>query len=182
RVRDDRLMIALAEQLEGEPLPEMVESRTESMIEEFGNMLEQQSDMTVDAYLEQGDIDPEQFQADMEEQASISLCNDLALEALVRMKNLDVGDDEIDAEFETAAKAEAATDEKSKVTAHSLRERWEKSGMMTRLRDDLARRKAMKWLRDNAIITIEEELDGDEADTGTDTDAAKKAEKKKKDD
>lgn len=163
RVCDDRLLQALAEQLEGEPLPEMIESRADNMIEEFSRMLEQ-SNMTLEGYFEQANIDPEQYQADMEEQASISVCNDLALEALARAKGLEADDETIDAEFEKAAAAEATEDKKSKVTAKTLRERWEKSGMMTRLRDDLTRRKALAWLRDNAVINIEGEDDASKDD------------------
>ncbi|MCL2680194.1 MAG: trigger factor [Coriobacteriia bacterium] len=156
RVRDDRLLQALAERLDGEPLPEMVEARADGMIDEFSRMLEQ-SNMTLEGYLEQANIDPEQYQTDMEEQASISVCNDLALEALARLKNIEADDATLDEEFEKAAAAELSEDKQSKVTAKTLRERWEKSGMMTRLRDDLSRKKALEWLRDNAEITIEEE-------------------------
>ena len=109
--------------------------------------------MTLDSYLEQANIDPEQYQADMEEQAAISASNDLALEALARMKDLIPDDEALTEEFEKAAKA----DKESKMNAKQLRESWVRRGMLTSLRDDLARGKAMQWLRDNAVINVDED-------------------------
>ena len=151
RVCDDRLLEALLKNLEGEPTQSLIESRADAMLEEFTRMLEQQ-DMTLDNYLEQANIDPEQYQADMEEQAAISVSNDLALEALARDKDLVPDDEALKEEFEKAAEKE------SKMTAETLRESWIRRGMLTTLRDDLSRRNAMLWLRDNAVISIEEEI------------------------
>ena len=151
RAQDDKLLEALAEQLVGEPTQDLIDSRADAMIEEFSNMLEQ-NNMNLSDYLEQANIDPEQYQADMEEQASISVSNDLALEALAREKDLVPDDEALTEEFEQAA----AADKESKLNAKTLRESWEKRGMLTTLRDDLSRRNAMKWLRDNAEIIIEE--------------------------
>jgi len=150
RERDNKLLEVLVVQLEGEPNQELVEARADDMVEEFSRMLEQ-SNMTLDGYLEQANIDPEQYQADMEEQAAISVSNDLALEALARLKDLIPSDETLDEEFEKAAKA----DKESKVNAKQMRESWVKRGMLTSLRDDLARGKAMQWLRDNAVINID---------------------------
>jgi trigger factor len=159
RAQDDKLLEALAKKLVGEPTQELIDSRADSMVEEFSRMLEQNK-MTLDAYLEQANIDPEQYQSDMEEQASISVANDLALEALARDKGLVPDDEALEEEFEQAATA----DKESKMSAKSLREHWVKRGMLTTLRDDLARRNAMKWLRDNAAITIEEEVSEEKAE------------------
>ena len=152
RARDDKLLEGLLKNLEGEPTQSLVESRADAMLEEFSRMLEQQ-DMTLDSYLEQANIDPEQYQADMEEQASISVSNDLALEALARDKDLAPDDEALNEEFKKAVEA----DKESKMSAESLRDNWVRRGMITTLRDDLARRNAMSWLRDNAEISIEEE-------------------------
>ena len=150
RVINDKLLEALVELLDGEPTQELIESRADSMLEEFSHMLEQQN-MTLEAYLAASNIDPEQYRIDMETQAAISVSNDLALEALARDKGLIPDDEALDKEFEDAA----AADKDSKTTAKSLRDGWEKRGMLTTLRDDLARRDALKWLRDNAIITVD---------------------------
>jgi trigger factor len=157
---DNKLLEALVTQLEGEPTPELIEARAEDMVEEFSRMLEQ-SNLTLESYLEQANIDPEQYQSDMEEQAAISVSNDLALEALARMKDLTPDEEAMNEEFE---KAVAANTEDSKVTVKQLRDGWAKRGMLTTLRDDLARGKAMKWLRDNAVINIEEDAKPADAD------------------
>jgi len=149
RMRDDRLLTALADHLDGEPTPELVEARADSMVNEFTRMLEQ-SQMTLEEYLERSDIDPEQYRADMEEQAAIVVANDLALEALARDKDLVPDNVKLEEEFEKAA-------EDSKETAQSLRDSWEKQGMLTMLRDDLSRRDAMEWLRENADVIISED-------------------------
>ncbi|MCL2403726.1 MAG: trigger factor [Coriobacteriia bacterium] len=151
RERDNKLLEALAKQLEGEPTQELVEARADDMVEEFSRMLEQ-SNMDLDSYLEQANIDPEQYQADMEEQASISVANDLALEALARLKDLIPDDEALTEEFEKAASA----DKESKMSAKQMRDSWVRRGMLTSLRDDLARGRAMQWLRDNAVINIDE--------------------------
>ena len=153
RAQDDKLLEALQEQLVGEPTQDLISQRADAMIEEFSAMLEKNK-MNLSDYLEQANIDPEQYQADMEEQASISVSNDLALEALAREKDLVPDDAALEEEFEQAA----AADKESKLSAKALRDSWEKRGMLTTLRDDLSRRNAMKWLRDNAEIIIEEEV------------------------
>ena len=149
RMRDDRLIAALAEHLEGEPTPELIEARADSMIEEFSRILEK-SEMTLEGYLEHSGMDEEQYRADMEEQAAITVANDLALEALARDKDLVPDDEKLAEEFEKAA-------EDADETAEALRSSWEKQGMLTVLRDDLSRRDAMEWLRENAEIIISEE-------------------------
>jgi trigger factor len=106
--------------------------------------------MTLDDYLERSNIDPEQYRVDMEIQATISVTNDLALEALARDKDMVPDDVKLEEEFEKAA-------EDSEESAKQLREGWEKQGMLTMLRDDLSRRDAMTWLRENADVTISEE-------------------------
>ena len=147
RVINDKLLEALSEQLEGEPTQELIEARADEMLAEFSRMLEQQN-MSLDTYFEASNIDPEQYRIDMETQAAITVSNDLALEALAREKGLVPDDKALDKEFEEAA----AADEDSKITAKALREGWEKRGMLTSLRDDLSRRNALLWLRDNATI------------------------------
>ena len=159
RIRDDRLLEALASNLDGEPNQHMIEGRADAMLEDFSRMLEQQG-MDLDGYFEQANIDPEQYQADMETQAAISVSNDMALEALARDKGLVPDDEKLNEEFEEAVKS----DKEGDMTVQKLRDSWVKRGMLTSLRDDLARRDAMKWLRDNAVIAIEEEASTDDKD------------------
>jgi trigger factor len=149
RVRNDRLVAALAEELKGEPTEELIESRTESLTYEFTRMLERQK-TTLDDYLVQANVTPEQFKDDMKAQAKISVTQDLALEALVREKNLEISEEEFDEELVELGKALETTPEKA-------RERWERQGLLTTLRDDIARRKAIEFLVENAEIDIDED-------------------------
>jgi len=151
RMRDDRLLEELIGFLDGEVPQSLIEARADSMLDEFSRMLEQQN-LTLDAYLEQANIDPEQYQADMEIQAGISVANDLALESLAREKGLVPDDEALEEEFTKAAEA----DDESDMSAKDLRETWVKRGLLTTLRDDIARSKAFEWLRDNAIINTED--------------------------
>jgi trigger factor len=148
RERDDRLIDALTKELDGEPTPALVEARAESLTAEFERMLDR-SKVTLADYLEQAKIDPEQFSADMRERAHISAANDLALEALARAEGLIPDEAGLAEEFEQMAEA-------SDTTPDAARKRWEKQGLITMLRDDAARRRALAWLRDNADLRIDE--------------------------
>jgi len=151
RIRDEKLLEELSKFLDGEPTTGMIEARADDMVAEFSRMLEQQG-MELDSYLAQANIDPQQYEKDMEEQAAISVTNDLALEALARHKDLLPSDEDLDGEFTKAVDANPDSD----MSTQDMRKSWVDRGMLTSLKDDLGRGRAMTWLRDNATINIDE--------------------------
>ena len=149
RVMDERLVSELADKLEGEAPEALVESRKASMKREFENMLKER-DIEFDQYLAMSQIDAEQYDADLSTQAHIATTNDLALEALAAAQKLEATEDDIAAEFVEIADA-------LKMSVEAARAKWQEFGLNTSLKDEVARKKALAWLRENAKVTIDEE-------------------------
>ena len=149
RVMDERLVSELADKLEGEAPEALVESRKASMKREFENMLKER-DIEFDQYLAMSQIDAEQYDADLSTQAHIATTNDLALEALAAAQKLEATEDDIAAEFVEIADA-------LKMSVEAARAKWQEFGLNTSLKDEVARKKALTWLRENAKVTIDEE-------------------------
>ena len=142
-------MSELADKLEGEAPEALVESRKASMKREFENMLKER-DIEFDQYLAMSQIDAEQYDADLSTQAHIATTNDLALEALAAAQKLEATEDDIAAEFVEIADA-------LKMSVEAARAKWQEFGLNTSLKDEVARKKALTWLRENAKVTIDEE-------------------------
>lgn len=149
RVMDERLVSELAAKLEGEVPEALIQSRKASMKREFENMLKERN-IEFDQYLAMSQIDAEQYDADLEAQAHIATTNDLALEALAAAQKLEATEDDIAAEFVEIADA-------LKMSVEAARTKWEEFGLNTSLKDEVARKKALAWLRENAQVTIDEE-------------------------
>lgn len=136
---------AVAERLQGDIPEGMIIQRQGSMTRDFMTMLEDQQ-LTIDQYLGQSGVDMDSFEADIKEQAVISLREELGLEALFRA--LDMSVDEADIEAELKEMTTAADD-----TIEQTRERWEELGLMAVLREQISHRKAMRWLLENVQVT-----------------------------
>lgn len=148
RILDERLIGALAEKLEGDVPDAVLVSRRDALKRELSSQLEEKK-ISLESYLEMVQVTEEQYDLDLMMQASIEVSGDLALEALARKEGLTPTDEEIDAEFEKVGQATGMTKEQAK-------ERWTEFGLMTSLADDMARAKALEWLRENATINIDE--------------------------
>ncbi|MBK5211317.1 MAG: trigger factor [Coriobacteriia bacterium] len=148
RILDERLTGALADRLDGEISDVIIESRKASLKREFESMLKER-DIEFDQYLKMSNIDPEQYDEDLSVQASIASANDLALEALAREQNLEATQDDVAKEFEEIATA-------LNTSVEEARAKWTEFGLITSLHDEIARKKALEWLRKNATVTIDE--------------------------
>lgn len=149
RAKEHKVREAIAERLEGDIPEAMVVQRQASMTRDFISMIEEQQ-MTIDQYLAGAGVDMDTFEADMKEQATLSVRQDLALEALFTEKGLEVTDEDLDAEFEEIAKA-------MKSTVDEARAKWKELGMNVVLNEQITHRKAMQWLLDNVQVTVEPE-------------------------
>lgn len=148
RIRDERLIGALADKLEGELPADLVTARRDSLMRDFEDRLKQ-SGLDLKTYFQGTGIDPTQWEQDLEMQASISVSQDLALEALARDKGLNATEEDFEEEF--AAIAEAL-----QMTAEAARKQWTELGLLTSAADQIARRKATEWLAENATVVVDE--------------------------
>ncbi len=147
RLKENRVRAAVAERLEGDVPEAIVVGRQAAMVRDFMNMLENQ-EMMIDRYLAQVGMDMDTFEADMARQATQSVKEDLALEALFRALELEITDEDIDTELAEVGQATDASPE-------DTRARWEEMGLMAVLREQIMHRKAVFWLLDNVEVVDE---------------------------
>ncbi len=132
----------LAERLQGEPSENVIAEAERKNYQDFFQALQRQG-ATLDVYLQQMGITPEQYRKDMHEQAILAARENLALDAVVRHFALEATDEEIADAFR-----EAALDPEI-----SIKE-WREQGRLAYLREGFSRDKAAKWLQENAKIEI----------------------------
>ena len=162
--------VALADRLEGDIPEAMVESAKGGMLRDFVNGLESRG-TSLEDYLAAtgGDIDI--LQSGIAEQAAQSVREELALEALFRHLGYDITDADIDAEISLLA-SDADSD------AAALRKKWEDSGVIAVLKEQITHRKAIEWLMADGNVEINEVLpESEQTEAGTKT---KKPAKSKK--
>ena len=148
RAKEEALKAQLAERLEGEVPQSMVDQRTSQMMRDFQNMLEQRG-TTVEQYVSSLGAPLEVLEADINRQAAQAVKEDLALEALFRLEGLEVTDEDIDEEIKSMASGNE--------TAEDMRKRWEETGLMSILREQIVHQRAVLWLNDHATITEAED-------------------------
>lgn len=142
-LKENRCVAALAERLQ---LEEMDEDYEQSVFQELGqNFLQNLSSrgMTLDTWLQASGLTSDQFIADLHHQANDVARESLALDALARELKIEVTEDDITAEFESAdvkdveaSKAEFIAD-----------------GRMPAVRESIRRSKAVDHLVENAQVT-----------------------------
>lgn len=148
QLKENRAVAALAERLE---LEELDEDYEQSVFQDLGqNFLQSLSarGMNLDTWLQANRLSSEAFIADLHRQANDVARESLALDALARNLNVEVTDEDVDAEF---ARAGVENVEASK--AQFLAE-----GRMPAVRDSIRRAKAAEWLVENAQVTEVDEV------------------------
>ncbi|RNL38454.1 trigger factor [Paraeggerthella hongkongensis] len=164
RLKENACLNAISERLEGEVPAGMVEENEASLIQDFFQQMQAQG-MTFDVYLMQQGLTPDQFKADVKQQASDMAKQDLALDAWARHAGMSVSDEEVTDEF---VKSGVENPE-------ALQAEWRANGQLHMVRQGVLRTKAVKDLMDTAVVT---ELDLSKKDEGKKP--AKKAAAKKK--
>ena len=154
-IKENRAVAKLAERLEAETIDE---DYAQSVFSELGqNFLQSLSGrgMTLDSWLKMSNLSTEAFLADLHHQADDVARESLALDALARKLEIEVTDEDVDAEFERAGIQDV---EASK--AQFIAE-----GRMPAVRDSIRRSKAVDWLVDNAVVTeVDEFAKADDAE------------------
>ena len=143
QMKENRAVAKLAERLE---LEEMDSDYEQSVFSELGqNFLQSLASrgMTLDTWLSANGLTADAFIADLHRQANDVARESLALDALVRELNIEVTDEDIDAEFEKAG-VEDVEASKAQFIAE---------GRMPAVRDSIRRSKAVDHLVENAKVT-----------------------------
>ena len=71
----------------------------------------------------------------------------LALDALFKHLGMEITEEDIEKEFSVTSNPEAT------------RKAWEDAGRMSIIREAIKRQRATKWLVDNAVVTIDDDVD-----------------------
>ena len=138
---ENRLAEALIETLEGE-IPEiMYEHRVNEMVQDFNYRIEQQG-LKLETYLQFSGSNFESFKEGFQPQAENLVKMRLALEAVARYENLDVSEEDLDAEVKRIS-------EKYEMPEEDVR----KLMPIGEIRKDLLVGKAMEFVKGEAKIT-----------------------------
>ena len=137
----------LVETLKGEIPNGMIESRTESLIQDFEMRLQQQG-MPLDMYMKYTGLTIEAMKQQFKPQAEMAVKSTLVLEKVAQLEKIEVKDKDVEAKFEEMAKAYNMEVDKIK---ELLREEDKEN-----IKKDLVIEKAVKVILDNAVMVKEE--------------------------
>ena len=144
RMKEGRVLVALAERLEGEVPAGLVEENESTLLQDFFQQLQRQG-LTLDAYLQQAGLSSQQFRDDVKKQAEDMTKQDLALDAYAAHAGIEASEDDILEEFRNAGAQDP----------EALVQQWRDNGQMYMIRQGIVRQKAAKELVENAQVTEE---------------------------
>ena len=144
RLKESRVLTALAERFEGDVPENMVEESETTLLQDFFNQLQRQG-LTLDAYLQQAGITSQQFRDDVKLQAADMAKQDLALDAYAAHTGIEATEEDIRDEFVKSGVNDP----------EAVMEEWRKSGQMYMVRQGVLRQKAAAELIENAVVTEE---------------------------
>jgi trigger factor len=138
---------ALAE-LVTEDAPEaLVNQEMQQRLEDLGMRLQAQG-VGIEQYLAQTGQDQEAFVAELRETSAQGVKVDLALRAVALAEELDVTDEDLEAEYEAVA-------ERVGQKPAQVRKQLERNGQVAAVRSDLRTRKALEWLTEHVELVDE---------------------------
>ncbi|MHB8050092.1 MAG: trigger factor [Coriobacteriia bacterium] len=146
---ENAVLVELVSRLEGEVPEEMIDSRANSMAREFFESLEERG-LSPAEYMQVTGMTPDRLETDLREQADRRVREELALEALFVAQGFEVSADDLrDAVREIAGGDVDAAEELSADLA--------RNGALPLVKEQIAHRRALKWLMDNAEVTEEDQ-------------------------
>jgi trigger factor len=129
-------------------IPEvMIENETDYMIRDFENRLRMQG-MNLELYYQFSGQDEAQLREQMKGDAEKRVRNTLVLEQIAKVENIEVTDEDVQAELEKLA-------EQYKRPVDELKELFERNGTLDNLKEDLSIRKTARFLLENSKQTSE---------------------------
>ena len=148
RAKESALKAQLAERLEGEPPVAMINSKARQMMRDFAHALEERG-MTVPQYCNTMGLSIQALETDINQQAEQAVKEDLALEALFRAENMEVTDEDVREEVAAMISGDETVDD--------VLAKWTDTGLIPVVQEEIAHRRAIQWLFDNAEITETDE-------------------------
>ena len=142
-LKENKCIEELAKRLHGEVAQSYINFTRNDILREFYQNL-QKAGQTFDMFLNSQGITRSDFDEDLSAQAKEVSAQQLALDALAKMRGIEVTDEDINEQFKASSAPE------------STRKTWEDQGKMTTLREAILRQKALSWLVDNADVTIKD--------------------------
>lgn len=138
---DEQLMSALVQKLEGDIPPVMIDAECENMVRDFDTRLRMQG-MDLKTYFKYTGLNLDAMREQSRPQAERQIKTRLALETVAANEAITASDEEIEAEFTKLSETYGMEVEKIKeqIEADALAE-------------DIKVRKAVEFIRDNAVIT-----------------------------
>ena len=148
QLKEDRLVEALGEHLTLEEVPA---AYTEQVFNEIANQFLtqlQSQNMSLDMYLQSRGANPDDFIADLHQQADERSRQSLALDALAEHLQVEVTDEEVRKECEDAGVPDV----------ESAMGQFLDEGRLPAVRESIRRTKALAWLVENADVNIVDEV------------------------
>lgn len=139
---------ALSALVSEEPPAALVDPETESLLHDFAHRLGAQR-VRIEDYLAAVGQQPDDFIAELREQARRQVLADLALRALAQAEAIEVDETDVDEELVRLAA-------QNNVTPGALREALERDGRLSELRSQLKKAKALRWLVEHVAVVDEE--------------------------
>jgi trigger factor len=151
-------------------IPEsMIQGRMRSLFTDFDRRLQDQG-TSLEAYSEATGLTSEILEAELRKDAEQLIREDLALEALFRLKGMEVTDADIDDELAEIARA-------TKSTPEEARKKWEDMGLMAVFSEGVMHRLAVGWLMENVTVVEVEPTEKTDDDQDEIWDTASEPEK-----
>ncbi len=151
RLKESRCVRELAKRIDGQVPTAYVNFTRENILRDFFNSLQEQG-LTFDQFLASNGITSDDFKKDLDNQAQEEAEQSLALDALFRERGMEITEEDINKEFEAVADPEGT------------RKSWEEAGRMSIIREAIRRQQATEWLVENAVVTIDDGSDEEEAE------------------
>ena len=163
-LKEDRVVEEMGKRLQLDEVPAEYKNEIFNEIaQEFLNNLQRQG-ATLDMFLAARGIKTDDFIKDLQEQADERARQSLALDAIARNQDIKATNDDVRAEFEKAGVKDV----------EKTIEEWRSAGRLPAIRESIRCSKALDWLRDNAQVTVKDEIAEQDAEAAK----GKKAEKK----
>ena len=145
--RKERQRRAVAKAVEGAEMdiPEpMIKSQVNNMVNDFAQRLQAQG-LSIQKYIEYVGTNPQQFMDSLKPEATTRIKNSLVLDAVVKAENIEVSDEDYEAELDKMAQMYKMEKDKLKEVVGEAEEK--------QIRADLAIEKAAKLIAENAVET-----------------------------
>lgn len=139
---------SLAELVDVEIPDALIDQEVRQRLEDLAMRLQAQG-IGVEQYLASMGQDQESFVAELRENAASGVRVDLGLRAVVVAEEIEVTDEDLDAEYEAVA-------ERVGQKPAQVRKQLERNGQVSAVRSDLSKRKALEWLVEQVELVDEQ--------------------------